>query len=80
MNWALGIAVYAIIWWLVLFMVLPWGAGAAIDETDVAKGQSAGAPKRPRMLLKLSTTTIISGGVWGLCYWAVETGMIAFSP
>ncbi len=25
MDWATALATYVIIWWLVMFMVLPWG-------------------------------------------------------
>ncbi len=31
MGWATGTAVYLVIWWLVIFMVLPWGAMSVID-------------------------------------------------
>lgn len=80
MGWATGAAVYAIIWWLVLFMVLPWGAGVSIDAEDVAKGQSAGAPKRPRMLLKIAVTTVISAAAWGVFSWVVDSGLVSFRP
>ena len=60
MGWATGTAVYLVIWWLVIFMVLPWGAESVIDEDDVKKGHASSAPKNPRMLLKIAITTVIS--------------------
>ena len=33
MGWVTGLAVYVIIWWLVIFMVLPWGCAASIPRT-----------------------------------------------
>ena len=78
MGWATGTAVYVVIWWLVIFMVLPWGAKSVIDEDDVKKGHAASAPKNPRMPLKIAITTVISGALWGIVYMVIETGVISF--
>ena len=78
MDWVSGLAIYAVIWWLVIFMVLPWGARAKVDADDVAKGQDAGAPKRPRLLLKLAVTTVVAGIVWAGVYWALTSGVVSF--
>ncbi len=78
MGWATGTAVYLVIWWLVIFMVLPWGARSVIDEDDVKKGHAPGAPKKPRMVLKVAITTVISGALWGIVYRIIETGVISF--
>jgi len=78
MGWATGAAVYLIIWWLVIFMVLPWGARSLIDEDDVKKGHASSAPKKPRLLLKIAVTTVISGALWGILYAVIESGAISF--
>lgn len=78
MGWATGTAVYLVIWWLVIFMVLPWGARSVIDEDDVKKGDAPGAPKKPRMVLKIAITTVISGVLWGIVYTVIESGVISF--
>ena len=46
MNWFSGILVYIVIWWLVLFMVLPVGVKRV--ET-VEAGHDRGAPEKPAM-------------------------------
>lgn len=69
-------AVYVIIWWLVLFMVLPWG-NRAIAADDVAKGHAAGAPERPRILVKFAATTVLAGVVFAVFYWAQTSGYLA---
>ena len=38
-----------VVWWTVLFAVLPWGAHT-LDESDA--GRAAGAPSKPRIGLK----------------------------
>ncbi len=78
MGWATGTAVYLVIWWLVIFMVLPWGAKSVIDQDDVKKGHAPGAPKNPRMVLKIAITTVISGVLWGIVYTVIESGVISF--
>lgn len=71
-------AVYVIIWWLVLFMVLPWGVAGRLDAGEVARGQDAGAPKKPRMWLKLLATTLIAGALFGVFYAVMEAGLVSF--
>ncbi len=78
MGWATGTAVYLVIWWLVIFMVLPWGAQSVIDHDDVKKGHAPGAPKKPRMVLKIAITTVISGVVWGIVYTVIDSGVVSF--
>lgn len=76
MGWKTGLAIYAIVWWVVLLAVLPWG-NRQIDATDVAKGQAWGAPARPRLVLKAAITTIFAGIVWVLVYWVVDADPFA---
>ena len=76
MKWYSALVIYSIIWWLVLFMVLPWG-NRPIKEEDIAKGHSAGAPERPRILVKFALTTIIAAAVFAVFYWAYATDLIS---
>lgn len=73
-------AIYIIIWWLVLFMVLPFGAHSKIDPADVSEGHDAGAPVRPMMLWKVMATTLISLIVFGIFYFAYTGGYIMVRP
>lgn len=73
-----GLAIYVIFWWMVLFAVLPmFRANEVLDAEDVAKGMDSGAPKNPKLLIKFIITTVISGALYGLFYWALTTGMIS---
>lgn len=56
-----GIVVYVIIWWLVLFTVLPWGI-RPLEKPE--KGHATSAPARPRLLIKFAITTAIATGLW----------------
>ncbi len=80
MSATLAFAIYIIIWWLVLFMVLPFGAGSKIESAGVAEGHDAGAPARPMMLYKILATTLISMIVFGLFYFVYIGGYIDLHP
>ena len=71
MSAVTGFAVYVVIWWLVLFTVLPWGAR---PPDNPAPGHATSAPERPRLLLKFAVTTAISGVIFALLYWAIAAG------
>ena len=60
-----AIAIYFLIWWVVLFAVLPWGVRAQGEEG--APGTDPGAPTVPRLRAKLLWTTVVASVVWGLC-------------
>ena len=55
---------FALIWWTVLFAVLPFGTKPVADP-DAATGWR-GAPERPLMGRKLLATTVISTVMWGI--------------
>jgi len=77
MDFWTGLAVYIIIWWLVIFMVLPWGV-RQIDPDDLLEGEDPGAPAKPRMVLKLAITTGISGVVFVLVHLIIQSGVSSF--
>jgi predicted secreted protein len=57
-----GIVVFTIIWWTVIFMVLPFGVRPEVD--DVQPGHQVGAPANPRLWRKVLITTGISIVLW----------------
>lgn len=72
-----GLATYAIIWWLVIFMVLPWGV-RRIDPEDLGELDDPGAPQKPRIVLKFAITTVLAGAIFGLVYLVTVSGVISF--
>ena len=70
-----GIVVFVIIWWLVLFMVLPWGVRTA-EEPE--KGHAESAPVNPRIWTKFGITTLITAVLWGAAYWVISAELITF--
>lgn len=70
MNWFTGIVLYVLIWWTVLFAVLPLGT-RPIEDPDTATGWR-GAPEHPRLLRKVIITTLVAVVVW-FCAWLLIT-------
>lgn len=75
MGWFTGIIVFVIVWWVVIFMVLPWGARP--PETP-EPGHAPSAPEHPRLLRKVLATTAITAVVWLAIFAAVESELISF--
>jgi predicted secreted protein len=63
-----GIAIFFLIWWIVLFVVLPWGIRSQQEEGAVAPGTDPGAPALPRLRRVLVWTTVVSIVVFAGCY------------
>ena len=60
MSWATGVMVYIVIWWTVLFAVLPIGVRTQGEDGVVVPGTPASAPTAPRLLRVAVITTAIS--------------------
>jgi len=68
MSIGLAAAIYFIVWWTVLFAVLPIGLRTQEEEGHVVPGTPESAPARPRFLLIIVLTSLISAVVFGLIY------------
>ena len=68
MSVTTAIAIYFIIWWVVLLAVLPWGVRSQMESGEVAPGTDPGAPAVPRLMAKVAWTTIVAAAVFALCY------------
>lgn len=63
-------AIYFLIWWTVLFMVLPFGVRTARESgAEAVPGQASSAPAAPQLLRKAVWTSVISAILFGL-FWA----------
>jgi predicted secreted protein len=61
-----AIALYFIIWWTVLFAILPFGVRSQAEAGDVIAGTEPGAPVAPRLKRKAIWTTLIAAVVFGV--------------
>ena len=58
-----AIAMYFVIWWILLFAVLPFGVRSQTEEGEVAIGSEPGAPAAPRLREKAVWTTLVAAAV-----------------
>ena len=71
------VAIYFIVWWLCLFMVLPFGVTSQTEEGgDIAPGTEAGAPWKAHIWKKLLATTLLSLVVMWLALWLLSNPIL----
>ena len=75
MGWVTGIIVYVLVWWITMFAVLPlWVTPSEPDDP----GHAAGAPQRPRLLLKMAITTAVAALIWVAIYLVTKSPLLSF--
>jgi len=73
------IAVFFLIWWVVLFAVLPCGVHSQHEGGDIAPGTDPGAPVLPKLGRKLIWTTLIAGVVFAVFYVVVANRLLTLN-
>lgn len=58
-----AVALYFVIWWTTLFIVLPFGVRSQAETGDVAAGTEPGAPMVPALREKAIWTTFLASAV-----------------
>ena len=74
-----AIVVYAVVWFLVLFCVLPQNLRTQGETGVVFKGTSRSAPSNLNIRKKFIITSIISAVIWALICMAIIYGLISAS-
>lgn len=68
MSWISIAAIYFILWWVVLFAMLPFGVRTQDDEGEVTPGTVASAPHGPHMRRAIIRTTLVASVVFAAFY------------
>ena len=55
-----SIVTYVILWWIILFLLLPFKIKSQLDDKKIYPGTEPGAPSNQRILKKVFYTTIIT--------------------
>jgi predicted secreted protein len=76
MSLSFAIAIYLIIWWTVLFAVLPIGVRTQGEDGAVVPGTPESAPSAPRLLRVVLTTTVVSALLFAGLWAAVRYGLV----
>ncbi|MEP3279191.1 MAG: DUF1467 family protein [Stappiaceae bacterium] len=71
MSLPTAMAVYFVIWWIVLFAILPWGVKSQHETDEFVEGTEPAAPVRPMLVRKAIATTITAAVVFAGVYWLI---------
>jgi predicted secreted protein len=71
-----GFAIYFVMWWIVLFLTLPFGVRSQHEDGGGAPGTDPGAPVVTGMGRKLIWTTVISAVIFAISYFAYDAGYL----
>lgn len=69
MTIASALAVYFVIWWTVLFAVLPFGVRSQAETGEITQGTDPGAPTLPGLLRKAAITSVIAAVVFVIVWY-----------
>ena len=69
-------AIYFVMWWVVLFLTLPFGVRSQHEDGEGAPGTDPGAPVASRMGRKMIWTTVISAIIFAVASLAYNAGLL----
>ena len=78
MNLFTVFAIYLVVWWLVLFVTLPFGVRGQAEEDSVVDGTEPGAPVFDGMWRKAGVTSLIAAVLTALILGAWEYGWVSW--
>jgi predicted secreted protein len=70
-------AIYFVLWWLTLFLTLPFGVRSQHEDGVGAPGTDPGAPIATLMGRKLIWTTVLSAVIFAIGWWAYQAGYLS---
>jgi predicted secreted protein len=71
-----GFAIYFVVWWIVLFLTLPFGVRSQHEDGESVPGTDPGAPVASQMGRKLIWTTILSAVLFAAAMVAYNAGLL----
>ena len=69
-------AIYFVLWWVVLFLTLPFGVRSQHEDGGGAPGTDPGAPIASQMGRKLIWTTVLSAVIFAAGMMAYYAGLL----
>jgi predicted secreted protein len=72
-----GFAIYFVLWWIVLFVTLPFGVRSQHEDGEGAPGTDPGAPIASQMGRKLIWTTLLSAVIFAVALLAYQAGFLS---
>lgn len=79
MNLTGGIVLYAVIWFMVFFVLLPIRERSQGEDGAVVPGTPASAPVDPMLKKKAIWTTAITTLLWAVIAWVILSGRVTLA-
>ena len=78
MSWRIAIGLYLVIWWTVLFAVLPFGVRSQAESGEIVPGSEAAAPIHPMLWRKALITTVLAAFILALVWVVITLRLLVF--
>lgn len=77
-----ALAIYFILWWLALLVVMPFGTTTQEEAGEVVPGTVSSAPHRPLVARRLIAATLLSAALFAAYYvvWTNDLVMLDDIP
>lgn len=70
------VAIYFVVWWITLFLVLPFGIKNSSETgRTVDAGHEPGAPVATQLLIKAALNTVLAAVVTSIIVWTVHSNL-----
>lgn len=69
-------AIYFVLWWVVLFAILPFGVRSQHETGEAVEGTDLGAPLKHNLGFKFLMTTIVATILFSIGYAAYSQGYL----
>jgi predicted secreted protein len=76
MSITAAIVLYAVVWFMVMFLTLPVRLRTQGDVGEKVPGTHDGAPANFRLKRTMILVTIIATGIWAVLAWVILSGLI----
>ena len=77
MSLSFSLAIYFVMWWITLFVVLPFGVHTQDDAGSIVPGTPASAPGAHRMARVAAITTVVSLVLFAILYVVLTRKLIS---
>ncbi len=78
MNWVFVAALFFVVWWVLLFAVLPFSLRTQQEDGDVTLGTVKSAPRGPHVLRAMIRTTLVTLAFFIVVYVAMQVFGLSF--
>ncbi|MBF9031426.1 DUF1467 family protein [Rhodobacterales bacterium HKCCE3408] len=76
MSVVTGIVLYAIIWFMTLFVILPFRLTTQDESGERVRGTPGSAPADPGLKRRFIVTSLVAGVVWAVVAGIIITGAV----